>query len=66
MIRLTIHPLSTMLGIEDPEDHSMLGAEDPEITRTWSLPRNSQFSPPVPSVPHIVSWLKQELHLACG
>lgn len=40
----------------------MLGAEDAEITRTWGLAwRNSQVSPPLPSVLHIVSWLRQEL-----
>lgn len=45
----------------------MLGAEDPEITRTWSLAwRTSQFSSPVPSVPQIVSWLRQELCLLVG
>lgn len=60
----TVQPLSATLGIEDPEDHSVLGAEDPEITRTWSLAwRTCQFSSPAPSVPQIVSWLRQELCL---
>lgn len=44
----------------------MLGSEDPEFTRTCSLAqRDSQFSPPVPSVIYIVSWLRWELLLAC-